>query len=200
MSGNPLGVDLYHGAVLNVSVVNNTLNNNGGIELVPTQRNAPVDTPTTSSFSVARNIEINNNTLINTSGQFSTFIAVTLQLNTQNAFWGESVIGVEVRNNKITARSGAPYYRNTDGYKNLAVYQSSAPYVEQGRGALTGTVFQGDTCANCAAAYTVSTGAIDTTIWNPVTTTSPGIVSMPVTDWVFPNTTTRSLGTVVGHD
>ena len=119
MSGNPLGVDLYHGAMLNVSVVNNTLNNNGGIELVPTQRNAPVDTPTTSSFSVARNIEINNNTLTNTSGQFSTFIAVTLQLNTQNAFWGESVIGVEVRNNKITARSGAPYYRNTDGYKNL---------------------------------------------------------------------------------
>ncbi len=34
-----MGIDFYHGAFLNVSVVGNTLANNGGIDLVPSQRN-----------------------------------------------------------------------------------------------------------------------------------------------------------------
>ena len=94
MSNNPLGVDLYHGAMLNVSVVNNTLANNGGIELVGTQRNLVRLRAglrrSNGSFSVSRNIEINGNILTNTTGLFPAFIAVVFQLNTQTTFWGKS--------------------------------------------------------------------------------------------------------------
>ena len=142
MSNNPLGVDLYHGAMLNVSVINNTLTNNGGIELVGTQRNPAPGMPAGSSFAaingpfcVSRNIEINGNILTNTTGLFPAFIAVIFQLNTQNTFWGKSAIGAEVRNNQITARAGTPIYRNSEGYKNNAYYQSSATYVDKGTGA-----------------------------------------------------------------
>ncbi len=69
------------------------------------------------------------------------------------------------------------------------------------RGALIGTVFQGDKCTNCPADYTVSTGTIDTTIWNPVITTSPGLAATLVKDLAFAATTkTQSIGTLVGHD
>jgi hypothetical protein len=69
MSNNPMGIDFYHGAFLNVSIVSNTLANNGGIDLVPTQRNiiitpaSPAGT-TSGVFSVSRNIEINGNTVL----------------------------------------------------------------------------------------------------------------------------------------
>ncbi len=208
MSNNPLGVDLYHGAMLNVSVVNNTLANNGGIELVGTQRNPSPGAPAGSSFAaangpfcVSRNIEINGNILTNTTGLFPAFIAVIFQLNTQNTFWGKSALAVEVRNNQITARAGTPIYRNSEGYKNNTYYQSSAPYVEKGTGALIGTVFQGDKCTNCQGDYLVSTGTTDAAIWNPVSVTSAGLNSTLLLDWrISSTTTTSSIGTVAGHD
>ena len=61
---------------------------------------------TLTYFNVSRNIEINNNTLTNTNGQFPSFIAVGLQLNTLTTFWGKSVMGLVVRNNQITAQGG----------------------------------------------------------------------------------------------
>ena len=46
MSNNPAGIDLYHGAMLNVSVISNTLTNNGGIDVTPSQRNTPPNSAT----------------------------------------------------------------------------------------------------------------------------------------------------------
>ena len=202
MSGNPMGIDLYHGAFLNVSVVGNTLTNNGGIDLVPSQRNVVNRAATTLTyFNVSRNIEINNNKVTNTNGQFPSFIAAGLQLNTLTTFWGKSIMGLVVRNNQITARAGTPFYRFDEGYKHYSWYQSPAgPYFDQGTGALIGTVFQGNQCTNCPLSYTEGTGTIDATIWNPVTVTSPGAASTLVTDWTFPNAKTGSIGTVEGND
>ena len=61
-------------------------------------------------------------------------------------------------------------------------------------------MLQGNQCTNCPLSYTVSTGTIDATIWNPVTATSPGAASTLVTDWTFPNAKTGSIGTVEGND
>lgn len=202
MSNNPAGIDLYHGAMLNVSVISNTLTNNGGIDLTPSQRNTPPNSATNWPFNVSRNIEINGNTLTDTTGLFAAYISLSFQFVSQTTFWGKSALGVEVRNNQIVARAGATPYLGPEGYQNRSYYQNpSAPYVEQGTGALIGTVFQGDKCTNCPADYTVSTGTIDTTIWNPVITTSPGLAATLVKDLAFAATTkTQSTGTLVGHD
>ena len=112
MNGNPKGIDLYHGAFLNVSVVANTMTNNGGIDLNPAQRNT-VDraAPTLTFFNVSRNIEIDGNTIANTTGNYPAYLAICFQLNTLPTFWGKSAIGVEVRNNVISARLGtAPFH------------------------------------------------------------------------------------------
>lgn len=205
LSDNPMGIDLYHGALLNVSVIGNKLTNNGGIELISTQRNDPsLQVPYSKredEFNVHKNIEINGNTVANTNGRFPAFIAVAFQLCTQSDFWGKSELGVEVRNNQIVGRPGTSPYRFADGYKNLAAFQSAPlPYLEDRKGALYGTVFEGNRCTNCAVSYTLSTGSIDATIWNPITATSPGIAATLVQDTLFPNTKQASIGTLVGHD
>lgn len=73
--------------------------------------------------------------------------------------------------------------------------------MEEGTGALIGTVFQGDKCTNCQGDYAVSTGSIGSAIWNPISVTSPGLTSTLLLNWNFSKTTTvRAIGTVVGHD
>jgi hypothetical protein len=210
MSDNPMGIDLHHGAMLNVSVIGNTLTNNGGIALVPSQRNIPADAPDPKSvfansnlpFSVYRNIEVVGNTITNSLGRFPAFIQLNLQFNTQTKFWGKAAQGLEIRDNQIVGRSGTPYYRSDEGYNVNSIYQNpNAPYVEEGKGALIGTVLQGNKCTNCPVSYTVDTGSIDTTIWNATTVTSPGIVSTFLRDYPFASSTkTGSIGTVTGHD
>jgi hypothetical protein len=61
-------------------------------------------------------------------------------------------------------------------------------------------VLQGNKCTNCPVSYKVSTGATDTTIWNPITATSPGITSTLVQDNAFLKAGTPSIGSLVGHD
>ncbi|MGO9674660.1 MAG: glycosyl hydrolase family 28-related protein, partial [Methylocella sp.] len=117
MTGNPMGVSLYHGAFLNVSVSNNTLTNNGGIYLIPAQQNV-VETPSTTTnlpFNVSRNIEIVGNTLTNSAGWYPSFISLVFALEKQTTFWGKSMIGAQVRNNKITARVGTIHFPFAEG-------------------------------------------------------------------------------------
>ena len=85
---------------------------------------------------------------------------------------------------------------------NLPQYQNGGVrYVDQGTGALFGTVFQGNQCTNCPSSYTLDTGAIDTTIWNATSTNSPGIVATFLHDFPFATgTKTISIGTIVGND
>jgi hypothetical protein len=202
MSGNPKGVDLYHGAFLNVSVISNAMTNNGGIDLIPSQRNqANPAASTLTWFNVSRNIEINGNAITNATGSYAAYIAINFQLNSLNTFWGKSAIGTVVRNNQITARAGTAPFPYPEGMQNLSWYQNAAaPYSEQGTGAVVGTVFQGNKCTNCASAYTVSTGSIDTTIWNPITAASPGVASALLQSLSFSRAASPAVGTLVGHD
>ncbi len=200
MLGNPKGVDLYHGAYLNVAIVNNQMLGNGGIDLVPAQRNtANYAASTLTYFNVSRNIEIVGNTINNTNGNYAAYLEIGFQLNTLPTFWGESVIGVVVRNNKITARAGTYPFPYGEGVSYFTWYQTpGTPYVEQGTGAMVGAVFQGNSCTNCPVSYTLDTGSIDTTIWDAITTNSPGLVTTFFKEWAFANT--ASIGTLIGHD
>ncbi len=199
-SGNPVGIALCHGAYINVSIIGNQLTNNGGIYVMSEQQ--LVLSGHEPGFDTTRNIEINGNTLTNTTGLWPSYITLHYLMINPNFFWGKSMMGIEIRNNKITARSGTPLFMYTEGYKMLTAFQAyPAPYTETGAGSMYGTVFQGNSCVNCAVNYTLMTGAIDTTIWNAVTTNSPGFVSTFVQDTpMLKNSASTSIRTVIGND
>jgi hypothetical protein len=144
MSNNPKGIDLYHGAMMNVSVVGNTLMNNGGIDFNGTQRNlVDKDPAKITNFSVARNIEMKGNTITNTTGVSPIYIFVVFQQCWLATFWGKSGIGIEVRNNKVTAPAGTYPFPYPEAINLISAYQSPVrtPWVEEGKGAFFGTVF-----------------------------------------------------------
>ena len=134
LKDSPRGIVLYRGAFFNVNVTWNTLTDNGGISLEPFD--SVVDGA--PSFNVSRNVEINNNTVTNTKGFVPAFIDLSMAMIQHNAFWGYNMLGVEVRNNQITAVPGTFPYPFGEGYYQYVVYQNSAPYVEQSKSALGG--------------------------------------------------------------
>lgn len=198
-TGNPFGIAMYHGSYLNVVVSGNRLTDNGGIYFMSegqlsTSRSEP-------GFDATKNIEINGNILTNTTGAWPSYIALGHLMINPNYFWGKNVIGAEVRNNSITARAGTPLYLFDEGYHAFTYYQAyPATYVEKQGGALFGTVFQGNSCANCPVNYALGTGATDTTIWNAATTNSPGITSTFLKDTPMASGAAGSIRTLVGHD
>ncbi|WP_395696875.1 glycosyl hydrolase family 28-related protein [Methylocella sp.] len=199
MSGNPVGIAMYHGAFLNVSTVGNQLVNNGGIYLTPSQ--AP-GVPGRDFFNVSRNIEINRNVLTNASGLFPSYVSICFVMISGNDFAGKSVLGAEARSNKITARKGTFPYVYDEGFNHYTFYQNAGggSYVDSGSGAMSGVVFQGGSCVNCAVNYRLSTGSINPTIWNAASTNSPGLASTFLSDAPILPAAHGSAGLVNGKD
>jgi hypothetical protein len=75
LQDNPRGILLYAAGFYNVSVVNNTLKDNGGIWLFTIQDTKGISFSNPKVGSI-RNIEINGNTLINTKGLHAAYIAI----------------------------------------------------------------------------------------------------------------------------
>ncbi len=207
MTGNPRGVTLYAATFVNVSIIGNTMTNNGGIMLRPDQRQ--MKGPNGAQFHIgrARNIEINSNVLTNTKGLFNSYIYVSFGLNSPTSLWGMSMDGVEMRNNQITGLPGTPVYDAADGYYNYVLYANpNGPYVDNGVSTIIGTILQGDICISCAPNYILTTGDLDTVIWNAKTTVSPNVsavsaVSSLTLDYKLSNTAPHaSTGTTTGHD
>jgi hypothetical protein len=198
MSGNPIGIGMFDGTFLNVSVTGNKLTDNGGIYLNPMQgTNGPWNV-----FSAYRNIEINNNVLQNLAGNVPAYIDINFRLVHQTTFFGRSLDTVEVRNNQLTARPGTVPFPFEEGYTNWVAYQNNLnTYVEQNQTPLVGTIFQGNSCANCAVNYKLTGGDLDTVIWNATSPNTNGFQSTFNTDKVIDNSTkVTSAGTVIGHD
>jgi hypothetical protein len=205
MSNNPAGIILYGGSFLDVSIAGNNLTNNGGIYLRPDQRTPPSywnKTPASFFFERIRNIDIIGNNVINTKALYGAYIATEFALVSPNTLWGASADGVRIIGNKITALAGTPTYYSPEGYANKVAYQNpTTPYLDQGLAAITGTVFQGNSCTNCPVNYTVSTAVLDTVIWNATTTNNPGVQSTFLVDKTISSGTPKvSIGTIVGHD
>lgn len=199
MRNNPQGISLWAGAFLNTNIFNNRLTDNGGIYLNGVSTNS--DSAGLPEFSVSRNVEIKSNTLTNTNSTTSPFINISFANIWPSTYWGYSALGVEVRNNSITARSGTYPYPYPQGYQNVVYYQSQTPYVEQGLSILVGNVFQGNACINCPVDFQIGTGNLDTVIWNSHIANSPGVSSTLLLDtsdlnYYIPG----SVNTVFGHD
>ncbi|VTZ49397.1 conserved exported hypothetical protein [Methylocella tundrae] len=200
-TGNPVGIAMYHGAYLNVSVIGNQLTNNGGIYLVSHEQLSTSFTE--PAFDTAANLEIKGNVLTDTSGVFPSYIALNFVMINNADFWGKSVLSAEIRNNRISARASGLYYFFHEGYQAYTSFQNygGQVYNDQHQGAIIGAVFQGNSCINCPADYTLSTGIVNATIWNALNVAWPGVASKCLADLTMTNSSqTASVGTVVGND
>ncbi len=95
---------------LNVAIANNQLTDNGGVIVAPYQVNQArwnTTPPVPYLDATYRNIEIKNNVLKNTKGQWPSSINTEFFSIFPNQFWGVSADGVEVRNNQLTAHAAA---------------------------------------------------------------------------------------------
>jgi hypothetical protein len=105
LQNNPSGILLYHQASYNVSIVNNSITDNGGIFIYGIQDINNGRYPQTGSTS---NIEVIGNTLTDTKSQWSSYIVTSDWISSPNYIWGTALDGIEVRNNSITEGSGHP--------------------------------------------------------------------------------------------
>lgn len=195
MRDNPAGILLYHAAFLNVSIVNNTLMDNGGIFLRGDQRKG--------SIGAMRNIEIIGNTLKNTKGQFPSYIVAEFALIAPNAIWGTNIDSIVVRSNALTARPGTPAYLFPEGYMSVVQYQAGGAGFspDSAAPAIAGMVFQGNSCNKCPVAYTLSTGNSGTIIWGAIAGDAASAPHQFLLDKKIANTARdASVGTVVGGD
>ncbi|SFK70637.1 glycosyl hydrolase family 28-related protein, partial [Methylocapsa palsarum] len=200
MSGNPFGVAMFDGTFINVSVTGNTMTDNGGVYLSPSQNTRS----SYKTFSTYRNIEINNNIIKNKSGYYPAYININFRLVDQTTFFGRSLDTVEVRGNQLTARPGTnlSIFPFSEGYGNLVWYQTGMnTYVEQNKTPIVGTMLQGNFCTNCPVNYKLTGGDLNTVIWNGALINTGGYQSTFSTDLrIDNNTNVTSVGTIIGYD
>jgi hypothetical protein len=200
MSGNPFGVAMFDGTFINVSVTSNTMTDNGGVYLSPSQTTRS----SFKTFSTYRNIEINNNIINNKSGYFPAYINISFRLVDQTTFFGRSLDTIEVRSNQLTARPGTnlSLFPFSEGYANMIWHQNGFyTYVEENKNPIVGTVLQGNFCTNCPVNYKLTGGVLNTTIWNGASVNTNGFASTFSTDLRIDNSTNvTSTGTIIGYD
>ena len=122
---------------------------------------------------------------------------INAAIDDPNYIWGTALDGIEVRNNAVTGKPGTPSYYYPDGslYNKVQYADPQANYSPNGPAyGIVGTIFQGNSCTQCPNSYTLSTGVLDTIIWNSVGAST-------VSDQLVWGTATQaSTGTVIGHD
>jgi hypothetical protein len=200
LQDNPRGILLFAAGHYNVSIINNTLTDNGGIWLFSIQdtKGLSFNSPKIGSL---RNVEVNGNTVTNTLGLYPAYINVVDALEDPNSIWGTGLDGIEVRNNSVTAKPGTPRYDFPDGgYMNsLSYVDGAAPYSPNGSAyGIVGTIFQGNSCTNCPANFSLSTGVSDTIIWNSITN-GANLQPAAVHNLLYTNTP-GAIGTVIGNE
>ncbi|MBC3788536.1 T9SS type A sorting domain-containing protein [Spirosoma utsteinense] len=170
MEGNRRGITLYHNATNQVAIINNTLVNNGSIDLAPIQQERG-GTNLSQQFIPMYNNQIIGNLVSNTNGQNGVFIGVHSVQFIQEKTFGTSVIGLEVRNNTLTAgQPNVPAIVDAgfpEGYLNYLQYQpGAARYVEEQIPAILGSIFQNNTAINCDHALYLNSGSYNTLVCN----------------------------------
>ena len=125
-----------------MSIVNNSITDNGGIFIYGIQDINNGRYPQTGSTS---NIEVIGNTLTDTKSQWSSYIVTSDWISSPNYIWGTALDGIEVRNNSIAEGSGHPIGLWPEGYLSQVLYgDGAAPYSPNGPAPATvGTNFRG---------------------------------------------------------
>jgi len=96
--------------------------------------------------------------------------ATVVFVNLDPINFGIADIGIEVRNNTLTANipnvsSNTEDYAGQEGYMNVMHIQTSGGQLGS-TPMLLGTIFQGGQCVNCSAPFVIGTGAYGTSLIN----------------------------------
>lgn len=191
LSQNPRGIWLYHTAVRDTDVIGNTITEGGGIYLRSYQNLS------TKSFMPIYNVRIAGNTVVNTSGNWMSYVNAVFVNSDARAF-GIAMIGIEMRANALTANvpnvsSNQEEYAGTEGYMNMMRVENYNGYESSQVPRLLGTLMTGNTCTNCEVAMRVGTGAGGTTILD----TRFVNVGSTFADWATTSTSEKSTNTLM---
>jgi hypothetical protein len=156
LEGNPRGIWLYQCAVRDVDVLDNELKEGGGIYLRTWQSLAE------KQFTPIYNVRIAGNKIANTTGIWVSHIGSVFVTKEPRPF-GIGQIGIEVRNNKVTANEknlqlNAEDYASIEGCFQL-LKPEGGKYEAPALPPFLGTIFERNTCENCDVAFRLGTGA-----------------------------------------
>jgi len=166
LEGNRRGITLYHNATTQVAIVNNTLTNSGSIDLTPIQQ----EYNGRQQFIPMYNNQIVGNSVANTDQSNGVFIGVHTVQHSQERTFGTSVIGLEVRNNRLTAgRPNVPAVVDAsfpEGYLNYLQYHQRGIYIDEQIPAVLGSIFENNTATNCDNGLHLNSGSYNTVVCN----------------------------------
>ncbi len=175
LEGNRRGITLYHNATTDVAIVNNTLTNSGSIDLTPIQHNDGVQ-----RFIPMYNNQIVGNTVADTDRSNGVFIGAHPVQHAQERTFGTLLIGLEVRNNSLTAsRPNTPAVVDDafpEGYLNYLEYHPVNFYNDEHIPALLGSIFENNTAINCDNALYLNSGSYNTVVCNMNLQNGGGVV------------------------
>jgi hypothetical protein len=160
LTNNRSGIWLYSTAVRDVEINGNIMQENGGILIRGFQQ------VNRSWFSPIYNVRVVGNKISNTKGYYPSHLSVFFA-NNDGLAYGTSTIGVELRNNQITANRpniASSHYigpAGAEGYMNQ-MSVSSSNYTSTTIPRVLGTVFQQNACNYCTTAVRIGTGAVGT--------------------------------------
>lgn len=142
------------------------------------------------------NVLIARNTVVNTAGQWMSYIN-TVFVNADARAFGTATLGIEVRANSITANRPNLYsqteeYAGTEGYVNMMRVENFSGYESSAEPRLLGSIFVDNGCTNCDVGVRIGTGAGGTTILNTTLVNSP----LAIDDWATTSTPEKSTRTV----
>jgi len=163
LTHNPRGIWLYSTAAREVEIVGNTMVENGGILVRAFQSVAQ------NWFSPIFNVRVDGNTISNSTRRYMSNVGIHFA-NVDGLAVGTSHIGVEVRRNGLTANEPnltVSYFGHAaiEGYINQMNVQART-YEATTMPRLLGTIHQSNTCARCATAFRLSTGAAGTMLFD----------------------------------
>lgn len=181
MQGNRRGITIYLVAATQMAIVDNTLTDNGSIDLSPDQNST-----NGQQFYPMYDIQVLGNTVArtrphNTVKSNGVFIGIhTVQYGDARAF-GTSVIGLEVRRNLVTTlfpnRVAIVDINFPEGYENRVFYQPFSNYVDEGVPAVLGSIFQDNTAINCDNALHLSPASYNTLVCGMTLIGTPSLLS-----------------------
>jgi hypothetical protein len=167
LTGNPRGIWLYQCAIREVDVLDNTLQEGGGIYLRTWQSIAE------KQFTPLFSVRIAGNTVSNTTGIWVSHIGSVFVTKDPRPF-GIGQIGLEIRDNRVTANEknlqlNAEDYASLEGCY-LLLKPESGRYEAPALPPFLGTIFERNTCTHCDVAFRLGTGAEGTLLVGNQTT------------------------------
>jgi len=156
LTGNPRGIWLYQTAVRDVEILDNILQEGGGIYLRTWQMLAD------KQFTPFFDVRIAGNTISNTTGVWASHIGSVFVSEDERPF-GIGQIGIEVRDNRLTANVknldliGEDYARIEGCY--LQLKDEIGRYEAPPFPLFLGTIFERNHVENCDVAFRLGTGA-----------------------------------------